>query len=967
MTSPEAQKKFQDLQLENIQKTELEEEQIPLSVQLNQSYVPQKITQEREGEIVNWAVKTNQQITAENIKLGLLEQTPIQITEPNVPAPEFDAYVGMSARKRKKLEDRRNDGMAKARKNGFKSPTKDTLPISDEAKKYHKEKNKLLGRLSKYPVEDLTTIPINADMFSPVPYKEGCDTTLDVRGILLKIDQIKYAVNRYKEESQTREIDIDVKVKYAVLERIGNEMERTMELVMKSNGNEFSGEPCDGNEEANAYLDKDGAIKQFKELMKNRYQLELDEFAKLIEPEINQLKENIDAEYIEQQKDTSEKYRPFFRGQLNTHEEGYMKFVKALNNNPGKYAEHKVIIDSLYKEFIDLEDKFQREGFLFRALTTSLSEEISDSVYTTNLDERMRAEANTNELNQRIHAVQGALIHLLTGKKIDDRGHILLEQEYNYVTETRAARKVGVELLAEHTGSVKGMMESRNKTNFAENPKDITPFASEYTKQIALGALDFKIGRKLTSNYVNSLSEEFQEQAHVRGIEEKRDPRLANALLNEVHVNEQGAFVTKQDEENYIENISMLDIFFSLDRNEEMEVMLSNFVDEVLAVEITEEMLEPAYIAEHYEELHRLSERILMLDNVKNDYPKLFTDKPEVTDKIKNLAKLHAYFANSITGFARANGVIPDSLNDDVFFNATPDYLNQRKKALKNDMALYNGLVIKCKIELSEPSAKEEIVKKREIIKRWESEKEKIYSAATPKEISPFATANTPVVAMAVADMQISKEIMTLYIEKVAKQFYFGGNVDKRIAIGFVEPFKVDWKGEPLTEHDKAIFDKNVRLIDGLFSGVKEEENAVLREIFDELEEFERTLYDDKRIEDLQDENYLLKNFEKMLELTYKLKFLEPNIRNVNPRLYDANKNRFETVRAIYPGFTMIVSGLAMANGVETEALQLDDHGVLAQQKAAVDNAGIQIATGKEMISKGMEELKNQSRLTEGW
>ena len=646
-------KREEELKLEEEKRKQAE---LLLGTHMEFSYDSEEISDERLKQMETLNKQSIEQAISEKIRLGLLKeqpQTQTRITAPVNKPPEFDAYANMTARKRKKLDSRRKDNKKKAEKQKIPGATEDTLPMMNEVKNYNKAREQV-GPVKINNLQNAVLVNLNANIFSPVPYKEGCDTTFNISGIRTEIDKINAIVEKYKTATD-KEKTPEIGAKCLFFERIGAQMTETLKTIMASNGvNYLTGAPVTKEEQELAQINKAASLTAYRELMKKRDEMELKEYERILSPQLDEWEQ----EWLEDNKISfkSESENLPFTFSNYVSAESYEKLRKVFDGNPGKYAEHKDMIDKMYLEYLDISKILSEMNRRSSALNNK------DSIgkggrtidpFKEKLRDILLPREKVEILNHRRETLENIMRYMLAGRKLEGTDeHIVLENEFGVVTEERKKQK---DKLFE--------TEEKERKRISESsPTELSPVGTELTGKLALAVFDKNRELKPSIEYYNKKLKEWQANPKNKGV--YFDIRIMLSMVNGYKTDKNGEPLNDEEKLKRDRDIQLIDDYLSNDY-ERREKWLNEIVDKVINFDYSENLHSEDYLKENSVQMMRFSVLVLIIDNLQKENKEYFTRNPERVMKLNELGDLPASMSMPVSFFFSKHGVDGESVKAD--------------------------------------------------------------------------------------------------------------------------------------------------------------------------------------------------------------------------------------------------------------------------------------------------------------
>ncbi|MDR1953144.1 MAG: hypothetical protein LBQ21_01465 [Clostridiales Family XIII bacterium] len=599
--------------------------------------------------------ETLDQHSAELLRRGLkaslteISQVAIRPLKTAPALPEGEEYAKLSSRKRRKARSRQTDNVKKATKAGYtENVTGQTLPMRDALIKRQKEERKL----EPIKIENWRTVKLDSifpdDLFTP-SFDMKSSTTINIGGIREKLryaDAVLEAIRSDATLSITEQAQADH------LEATKQAAEAVLRNTVQANGVNYNmpGSIPSRDMILESRENKIRATAEYQKLVLNRDQLVqektfekakgTDEYAvayqealaikngdieealgenpQLMEVYRNEIKAaetdhspkalklaEVAKETLAERSANREYYKRMKDSGIGFHHAGtaeqYMKMLKLMDEKNDKYVANKEVFDRIFREYAVVEKFVQASQTEMLAIDNlpfpvELRRNFTQIQMT---DPRYKAaELRSLQLLQ-------AMKYLLTDEEPSDGAQIVLEKEFGIVTTRRQERK-----------------EELWNTP-PENPEERTKFVSEHRK------------RNL------KMFENAQRQAVNLGMKDHCDHRIIVAIGTQFEVNADGAPLTQLDAEKMTQNQQVIADITSGDRARQ-EPLLDDMMQNIRHDVPTPDLFgEDAFLG-NLDKLQTITQRSLMISNVKSDFRWYFDDHPELSEEMGPIMDVYA-------------------------------------------------------------------------------------------------------------------------------------------------------------------------------------------------------------------------------------------------------------------------------------------------------------------------------------
>jgi hypothetical protein len=841
---------------------EKKQEEDSLSVQMLQNYAPSELSEDRIKTITEQNFNVSEQARAEKVRHRLMakqrnmfDEFP-KIQEPAGSVPVFKPYGNMSYIKRKKLEKRRAANLAKAKKLNVPNATEDTLPLMQDIQKH--------SELKKVEVEDwegLSREKPDLNLFAPVPYKEGHDTTIDVQVVLSRIDEIQSALDSFKNADE-KEKTTEISARFIVLENMQKQMKATLTAVLAVNGVDIDGAPITSEKKDRETLlqEKNDAITAYKNMVKGKESLIFEEYQKLMKEPLQQLIE--ERLEVDKKENPEGAELPFVLSHYLS-AQSYKKIKDAFDKFPHKYEKNKEPLDKAYAEYLDLLKVSSERGRAASAFT--LRPAIPFHRYDdVKLEGRFASSLFPEEMKKNITDRMGSLeciiLYFLTGQKMSRDDHILLEASFGYKTDERR------EQIEEHTK--KTTAENKAFDKYQSERKKIEAFTSPAKREMALYLHDRLRDISPTIDYMDQKMSQWEKMnpGKKAGSDSWFDFRQIHNLITGFKTDKNGEPINAEEEQKQKAEMALIDDFFS-GVPERRVKHLEKACDELLGLKITEEMTKPEYIEKNLKELQRISSKL----HVFNEEPFMALLKEhnfEKADKLKKEFDLRFAFMSAISYYTKAQGlddhasvgcsVVINYIQKDEL-NVPEEELKSREKDIfRNNFIMFNSFIDDSKscVNKLADTGKKELTAVRDRNKALDAERLRM-----TKKVK-FENPKAKEAALYLFDKQREINNSLDYYNRRMVEWKKDNKeqtptFDNRLMLNMLQGYKTNSDGLPLNEEENQKRLEDIRLVDDFFSPDTARREKWIDKWLDECSRFEIT-------EEMVDEKYILDNYAKM-------------------------------------------------------------------------------------------------------
>ncbi|MCL2634054.1 MAG: hypothetical protein FWD34_06020 [Oscillospiraceae bacterium] len=692
--------RFEDLMKKE---EEIKQEELSISSQMLKDYSNDADENEL-GYITRLNAFAYEKAQAEKIRLKLIDkqqgqvEKPREIQEPDSPEPVFKPYGNMWLLKRKKLDSRRSNNLANARKMGIPQASAETLPLMQEIKEYNKAKEKV--RLTSYTDwGERSRERQDINLFSPVPYQSGRDTTIDVRKVMGQIDVIQATINGsgYDDDEQT---DVEAAARITALKAMQQQMKTTISAILAVEGVNFDGTHITAKNDVNVLLkNKDEAIKKYKDMVKNKDNLIFEEYQKHMQEPLQKL--------IQENEET---FKP---------ENLSEKIKNAFDSNPEKYNNNKAVLDAVFKQYFDLlsmSNKLNLKVHAFNLRTAPSSYMNEDDDLWDRYEKSLFPEKLKDSIGNTMSSLESIMLYLLEGKEMSRDDHVVLEHGYGYTSKER--------------------IEQVNEL-FESDSQEIEAIKEPIKKEMALTLLERKQLLAPTLRYVDKAALKWKKKHGVKDdktVNYGFDFRQLFNMTTGYKTNENGEPTDDTEAEKMLKDMELIDDFFS-DNPVDRVKHLEKAADDVFSLKITEEMTNPEYIQKNFKELRTLAKRFHVFTDV--DYLNLLKEhSPERYERMQKESDLRMNFMVAMTVYIQAYG-LDDNVqeNANIVKNFIPNnaaslsekQIEKGTKENEEDAKRNNLMQFGMHADMIKMALKE--IKEEELKKKEEKEKKEIENA----------------------------------------------------------------------------------------------------------------------------------------------------------------------------------------------------------------------------------------------